>query len=79
MKYHKTKVDLSTGVFNIWFRNLNPYGVKIKPLIEEWLKKTEHDFTDLSLVNFINNALPDCAMTQQQFDELDPKKKKYTN
>lgn len=79
MKYHKATVDLSTGVFKIWFRNLNPYGAKLQPIIEEWLKNTESDFTDLSLVNFINAALPDCAMTQQQFDELDPKKKKFLN
>lgn len=79
MKYKKAFVDISIDPFSIWFRHLNPYGIKLQTIVEQWLKETESDFTDLSLVNFINAKMPDCAMTEQQFDELDPKKKKFLN
>lgn len=75
MRYDLCNLNLSGRIVRIWFRKLNPYGVAIKDIVEKWLGESQ-DFTAESLVKYINSKLPGCALTEKEFQEMDPGKKR---
>ena len=69
--FKRARLDFKNGdPIAIWFRQPNAFGQALEPVVEKWLLETEKDFSPQSLVNFINTAMPGCAMTDQEMRDL---------
>ena len=78
-RFKRVELNLSGNVIALWYKTPNAFGININDVAEKWIEDTEKDFSAGALVKYINASMPGCAMTEQQFLELSPERKKFLN
>lgn len=68
IKFGKPEIELS-----IWFKQPNQFGAALNDVYEKWAGQTR-DYTAGNLVKYINDKMPGCAYTDDQFNNLKEKK-----
>ncbi len=79
MLLKRAKIILSGKPMSIWFRHPNVYGVSLIDVAAKWIEETENDFSAESLVNYINEKMPNTAMTEDQFATIPDSRKRFRN
>lgn len=64
------QVDLSDGVkLMVWTKLGDQFGMNLYGAATNWIARTK-EFTEQSLVDYINDKLPGFAYTQEAFEEF---------